>query len=129
MNDIAHPLNREILLAFWKVHILHHAGERAVYGLWLIEELAEHGYRLSPSTLYPILDRMERNGWLRSRQSGHVRSRRTYRITAEGRRILRELHRWIGELHEEVVLGRAKPVSLPRFVQPTTKRRRPNPGP
>lgn len=107
MGDIAGPLSREILLAFWKVHILHHAAERAVYGLWLIEELAEHGYRLSPGTLYPILDRMERNGWLRSRQEGHVRSRRTYRITMEGRRVLRELQAWIKELHGEVVLGRS----------------------
>ena len=100
-------VDREILLSFWKVHILHHAGGRAVYGLWLIEELAEHGYRLSPGTLYPILERMERNGWLRSRQRGHVRSRRTYRITAEGHRVLRELQAWITELHGEVVLGRS----------------------
>ena len=107
MNDIPPPLNREILLAFWKVHILYHAGERAVYGLWLMEELAEHGYRLSPGTLYPILERMERNGWLHSRQRGHVKSRRMYRITAEGGRVLREVRGWITELHGEVVLGRA----------------------
>lgn len=103
MTDKTAPLNREILLAFWKVHILHHAAEKPVYGLWLLDELAEHGYRLSPGTLYPILDRMERNGWLRSEQAGHARSRRTFRITPAGQRVLAEIRAHVAELHEEVV--------------------------
>ena len=49
-----------------RVHILHHASEKAVFGLWFIEELAHHGYKLSPGTLYPILHGMEENGYLRS---------------------------------------------------------------
>jgi PadR family transcriptional regulator PadR len=60
------PVVREFLLAFWKIHILHHADEHGVYGQWMLEELQEHGYRLSPGTLYPILSRMARRGWLRS---------------------------------------------------------------
>lgn len=97
------PLAREILLAFWKAHILHHAESRPVYGLWLIEELAEHGYRLSPGTLYPILARMERNGWLASQPGARATSRKTYRITARGRQVLETLRRHIDELHREVV--------------------------
>jgi hypothetical protein len=31
--------NREVLLAFWKAHILHHAGERGVRGQWVLTEL------------------------------------------------------------------------------------------
>lgn len=30
------PLEREFLLAFWKIHILHHAGEQGVYGQWML---------------------------------------------------------------------------------------------
>ncbi len=45
------PVVREILLAFWKIHILHHAAERGVYGQWMLEELQHHGYRLSPGTV------------------------------------------------------------------------------
>jgi hypothetical protein len=30
---------REILFAFWKIHILHHAGEGPVYGQWVMTEL------------------------------------------------------------------------------------------
>lgn len=100
MSDAA---DREIRLAFWKIHILHHAESQAVYGLWIMEELAEHGHRLSPGTIYPILARMERNGWLRSVSEGG-KTRRNYRITAAGRRLLAELREQITELHKEVVL-------------------------
>ena len=98
------PVDREILLAFWKVHILHHASKDAVYGLWLVQELAEHGYRLNPGTLYPVLDRMERNGWLRSQRAreDHLRSRRLYSITPAGQAVLAHLRTFLGELHHEV---------------------------
>ena len=43
------PVVREFLLAFWKIHILHHAAERGVYGQWMLAELHHHGYRLSPA--------------------------------------------------------------------------------
>jgi PadR family transcriptional regulator len=32
---------REILLGLWKVHILHHAAEQPVVGLWMLRELRE----------------------------------------------------------------------------------------
>ena len=97
------PVEREILLALWKIHILHHAGEEPIYGFAMIGELARHGYSLSPGTLYPILRRMERNGWLRSSEGATPKAARLYRITREGRRILRLLRRQIQELHAEVV--------------------------
>jgi len=34
-----------------RLHVLHHAAEGELYGAWMIEELARHGYRLSPGTL------------------------------------------------------------------------------
>jgi hypothetical protein len=33
------PIARDFLLTFWKIHILHHAGEDGVYGQWMLEEL------------------------------------------------------------------------------------------
>jgi len=99
------PVDREIRLALWKLHILHHAARRPVYGLWLLDELAEHGHRLSPGTLYPILSRMERNGWLRSRSGGSAKARRNYRITPHGRAILARLRHDVDQLHRELVLG------------------------
>ena len=103
---MADPVDREIRLALWKLHILHHATRRPVYGLWLLEELAEHGHRLSPGTLYPILERMERNGWLRAQATGErATARKNYRITPLGRRVLDALRLDVQELHREVVLG------------------------
>ncbi len=96
---------REILLSFWKVHILHHAGREAVHGQWLLSELRRHGYELSPGTLYPLLQRMERLGWLRGRSGGDgPRARRDYRLTSQGRDLLALLREQITELHREIVL-------------------------
>jgi DNA-binding PadR family transcriptional regulator len=99
------PVDREIRLALWKLHILHHADRGPVYGLWLLDELSEHGHRLSPGTLYPILERMERNGWLRSEAPKRANARKDYRITSDGRRVLDQLRADVNELHRELVLG------------------------
>jgi PadR family transcriptional regulator PadR len=99
--------DREIRLGIWKIHILHHAASRAVWGRWLLDELAEHGHELSPGTLYPALLRMEANGWLeRTGDAPHTRARQTFRITREGQRLLEGLRREVTELYQEVVLGR-----------------------
>lgn len=97
--------SREILLSFWKVHILHHAGKTPVHGQWVLTELRRHGYEISPGTLYPLLNRMERLGWLkgRSEPGGGLRARRDYRLTAAGRKVLERIRRQIIELHREVV--------------------------
>ncbi len=31
-----------------RLHILHHAAQQPMFGLWLIEELRRHGYRIGP---------------------------------------------------------------------------------
>ena len=58
----------DLLSGFVRVHILHHAAEREIYGQWIIDELARHGYRLSPGTVYPMLRAMEARGYLKSRE-------------------------------------------------------------
>jgi len=103
-SRLRHDAGREILLSFWKIHILHHAAEHPVVGHWMMEELREHGYVVSPGTLYPVLKRMERRGWLRSHAdpAGGRRARREYVLTPEGRRVLRLVRRFLGELKREV---------------------------
>ncbi|HET9385789.1 MAG TPA: helix-turn-helix transcriptional regulator [Gemmatimonadales bacterium] len=99
MND---PVVREFLLAFWKIHILHHAEEQGVYGHWMLEELHRHGYRLSPGTLYPLLARMALRGWLRSTEPKGSRDARVYRITPDGADVLKRLRASLSELQHEV---------------------------
>jgi DNA-binding PadR family transcriptional regulator len=106
-SRILSAADREIRLGIWKIHILFHASKRDVWGIWLLEELAEHGHHLSPGTLYPALARMERNGWLEPKgNAAHARARQVFRTTGEGRRLLRTLRREVKELYAEVVLGR-----------------------
>lgn len=123
-------MEREFLLAFWKVHILHHAGEEPIVGQWVMRELRRHGYEVSPGTLYPLLARMEERGWLRSTAdpNGGRRARRDYVLTRQGKAILTLLRRQVEELYREVVLGEEE--DAPARVTPagpgrTVKARRP----
>jgi DNA-binding PadR family transcriptional regulator len=85
------------------LHILHHAGEKPVYGLWIIEELGRHGYKLSAGTLYPLLHRLESRGLLRSSQEkADRRLRRVYTITPAGRRALAAAKHMVKELYGEL---------------------------
>ncbi|HEV2327940.1 MAG TPA: PadR family transcriptional regulator [Verrucomicrobiae bacterium] len=99
-------VDREILLSFWKVHILHHADEQPIHGHWITGEFRRHGYEISPGTLYPMLARLAQRGWLacKSDRRQGKRARKDYRLTAEGRKVLKLIREKVKELHEEVVL-------------------------
>lgn len=73
------------------------------------EELAEHGYAISPGTLYPTLHRLEADGLLTSRQVVvEGRTRRLYRATRSGKAALKEDLRALEELAREM-LGHQSP--------------------
>jgi len=101
-------LQREILLGFWKAHILYHASKGPLVGQWMLRELRRHGYEVSPGTLYPLLTRMEQRGWLKCRTDprGGLRARKEYSLTGNGREVLALLREQTKELHREVVLGK-----------------------
>ena len=107
MKTSVKVVEREFLLAFWKLHILHHAGEEPIVGQWVMRELRRHGYEVSPGTLYPLLARMSARGWLRSKADPRrgPRARREYTLTKEGRSVLTLLRQRLEELYGEVVRG------------------------
>jgi len=91
-----HPAaDRDLYAGMMRLHVLH----------WHSEELARHGYRISPGTLYPLLHGLEKKGYIRSTEKRNGKSLRTlYQATPLGHRALtaakirvREL---IGELFE-----------------------------
>lgn len=95
---------RDVFLAFIRVHILHHAAEGPIFGLEMIDELREHGYSVSPGTLYPILHALEEVGYLRCREEVEGGKRRKYyRATAKGRKVLSDVKTKIKELVDEVL--------------------------
>lgn len=77
---------RDLLSGLVRMHILFHASQEEVYGVWLIDELAHHGYRLSAGTLYPMLHKMVRDGYLTVRSERDGRTvRKLYSATEKGR--------------------------------------------
>src|SRR5262245_50434157 len=97
---------RDLFLGFVRIHILYHASRKPAYGTWLIAELAEHGYKLSPGTLYPILHGLEEENLLsRSEEVINGNVRKYYMITAAGRKVLKAARRKVEELSQEIFLG------------------------
>jgi DNA-binding PadR family transcriptional regulator len=95
---------RSFLHGAVQLHVLHHAAEHPIHGAWMSAELARHGYRISPGTLYPTLHRLEAAGLL----SGHDdletgRRVRRYTITDAGRAALAEARRALRELSDELL--------------------------
>jgi DNA-binding PadR family transcriptional regulator len=87
-----------------RLHLLHHACQEPIFGLGMIEELARHGYRLSPGTLYPIMHGLEKKGLLRSKEQrvgGKIR--RVYSATASGRKALDSARERVRELFGELL--------------------------
>ena len=98
--------DKELYSGMIRLHILYHAARGPIFGLWIIEELGRHGYKLSPGTLYPILHALERKGYLRSSEKRDGRQvRRLYRTTAAGRKALAaakmKVRELVGELFED----------------------------
>ncbi len=95
---------RELALGLWKIHILHHAVADGVVGHHMLQELRRHGHEVSPGTLYPLLHRMERNGWLRvtSGSEGGAHGAHTYTATPEGADVLAEVCGYVTELYHEL---------------------------
>lgn len=94
---------RKIFLGFIHIHILHHAKKEPFYGSWMIDELKEHGYSISPGTLYPILKSMEESNLLEKEEKtvdGKVR--KYYRITDSGEDVLIKSKEKALELFKEI---------------------------
>lgn len=96
-----------------RLHILHHACEKSIFGLEMIQELSRHGYRVGAGTLYPILHGLEQKGWLHSsRKLVRGRIRRVYRATPQGGKALsaakEKVQELFGELFEESKVQKQK---------------------
>lgn len=95
---------RDVLLAFARVHILHHAGQEPIFGLGMMEELYRHGYRLGAGTMYPLLHRMLEDGLLSVQtETINGKRRKYYRITRKGRVTLESIKPKLLELADEVL--------------------------
>jgi DNA-binding PadR family transcriptional regulator len=75
----------------------------------MLEELREHGYNVSPGTLYPMLARLCELGWLEpvKQKRGDPKTKAVhYRLTKSGRAALAEVQARLRELQREVFSAR-----------------------
>ncbi|MRH45090.1 PadR family transcriptional regulator [Aquibacillus halophilus] len=94
---------RKLFLGFIQIHILHHAKEHPIYGVWMVDELREHGYQISSGTLYPILHQMEADGLLmKQEQNVSGKIRKYYSTTDKGMETLKEARIKAYELFKEI---------------------------
>jgi DNA-binding PadR family transcriptional regulator len=101
--SVALNVDKDLFGGFIRLHILHHAAEGPIYGQWIMEELARHGYKLSAGTLYPLLHGLEKKGYLRSKLKKAERTaRREYRATAQGKKALVNARKKARELFGEL---------------------------
>src|ERR1043166_5906619 len=91
--------DRDLYSGLIRLHVLHHAVKEPIFGLGMIEELARHGYKISAGSLYPLLQRLEQKGYLRSSEVRKGKSRRiVYRATPLGRKALAAAKHQVREL-------------------------------
>jgi PadR family transcriptional regulator PadR len=99
--------DRDLYSGLIRLHILHHATEEPIFGLGMAEELARHGYAISPGTLYPMLHGLEKKGYLRSWEVRDGKSGRImFRATPAGRKALEAAKQKVRELFGELIEGR-----------------------
>ncbi|MDE3062766.1 MAG: helix-turn-helix transcriptional regulator [Acidobacteriota bacterium] len=105
-NQARFGKRQELYVGLVRLHVLHHAAEEPIFGLGMMQELARHGYKLGPGTMYPLLHGMEQRGWLRCTErlvNGH--QRKVYVATAAGHKALAQARRYVRELFEEMHEG------------------------
>src|ERR1700746_4013769 len=103
-NSDQERADRDLYSGLIRLHVLHHATEEPIFGLGMIEELARHGYRISPGSLYPILHGLEKKGYMRTHTERKGKSqRKVYRATARGRKALETVRSRVRELFHELI--------------------------
>lgn len=96
-------LVRKFFLGFIKLHILYHAQKEPIYGKELKIELERHGYDVSYGTLYPILHKLEKYGYLKSEQKNvDGKIRKYYTITKTGKEVFNYSLGKVKELFNEL---------------------------
>src|SRR5580704_18149499 len=105
-TNLDYAQDRDLYSGLIRLHVLHHAVEEPIFGLGMVQELARHGYHISPGRLYPLLHGLEEKGYLRfSEQRDGKSLRKVYRATPRGRRALLAAKSKVRELFSELIEG------------------------
>jgi PadR family transcriptional regulator PadR len=87
MNPELGSFETEMNRGFLQVLVLA-ALEQKMYGYGMIKLFGEMGYAVEENTLYPLLRRLEKNGWIASEWDvGEDRPKKFYLITEKGKNV------------------------------------------
>jgi PadR family transcriptional regulator PadR len=94
MTSFSEILDRELKKGSAELMILALIEVRARHGYEiskLIEQRSEGSVRFNVASLYPLLYRLEKRGWIQGRwvEKAGQRRRRYYRLTEEGKKVLK----------------------------------------
>lgn len=93
---------KKIFMGFMSMHVLYHASKAPLFGAWMLEELAHHGYKVSAGTLYPLLHELHNEGLLAVEDKNvGGKIRKYYSITEAGLHVLEEARIKLKELTQE----------------------------
>lgn len=96
-------LTKKIYLGFLQAHVLYHASKEPIFGLFMINELNHHGYKIGPSHIYPLLAQMEKQGLLcKEEKLEKGKIRKYYQITKLGLHVLDDMKLKVKELSNEL---------------------------
>jgi PadR family transcriptional regulator, regulatory protein PadR len=99
-NDVL----RHLFTGFVRLHILFHADKEPICGVEIMEELRDHGYKIGPGTLYPILHGLQESGLLRPKDEVvDGKRRKNFRTTSRGRKLLVAARDKLEELTSEII--------------------------
>src|SRR5437016_68723 len=85
-------IDREFTRGFVKLYALWRASQSETFGLQIIEEMRELGFKVSPGTLYPILHALlEERDVRQTNRNANGKIRKCYRATAKGRKEAEEV--------------------------------------
>lgn len=92
-------LDRDFLRGFVKLYALWRGSKPGAYGMAILREMHAVGFELSPGTLYPALQKLHAEGdiiWRKTAVAGRLR--KSYRLTAKGKRELAEVTARLGDI-------------------------------
>ena len=80
-------IDREFTRGFVKLYALWRASQAETFGMQIIEEMRELGFKVSPGTLYPILHALlEERDVNQTNRLVNGKIRKCYRATSKGRK-------------------------------------------
>jgi PadR family transcriptional regulator PadR len=87
-------IDREFTTGFIKLYALWRASRGETYGVEIMEEMRTHGFKLGPSSLYPILHKLlEEKDVTVTNRLVNGKIRKCYRATRKGQEEAEEIER------------------------------------